>query len=186
MQSDCNQQNQIGLRQDCQVIEGLHQKPGISTNCNQPSPIAPRIHPSSRNACTIFCNSVQFRGLGQNCRFNAIPPQSCVDPPDRTQDCDRTPSGKPLAIHPVQSNPCRSRHDQTRLQLDCETTKDCNVIGRIALKLYGLQVNCSNYTSHSGIEASNPSNLLQSSCNPKSPYNPLQSRQNNWRKDIRN
>ena len=143
MQSDCNQQNQIGLRQDCQVIEGLHQNPGISTNCNQPSPIAPRIHPSSRNACTfaIPCNSEDWDRIADSM-------QSCFDPPARTQDRDRTPSGK-------QPRP-------PRLQLDCKTTKDCNVIGRIALKLHGLQVNRSNCTSHLVTRTNNPPNLLQS------------------------
>ena len=171
------------------MIKGLHQNPGISTNCNQPSPIAPRIglpqksvgDPPEVPQCRH--NLLQFRaiqrigtGLQIQCNPVSTRPTGLRIATERPRASHSRPS---FAIHPVQSNPGRSRHDQTRLQLDCETTKDCNVIGRIALKLYGLQVNCSNYTSHSGIEASNPSNLLQSSCNPKSPYNPLQSRQNN-------
>ena len=39
--SDCNRQNQLGLQQDCQVIEGLHQNLGKSPNCQKTSPIAP-------------------------------------------------------------------------------------------------------------------------------------------------
>ena len=111
-------------------------------------------------------NLLQFRaiqrigtGLQIQCNPVSTRPTGLRIATERPRASHSRPS---FAIHPVQSNPGRSRHDQTRLQLDCETTKDCNVIGRIALKLYGLQVNCSNYTSHSGIEASNPSNLLQS------------------------
>ena len=60
--SDCNRQNQIGLQQDCQVIEGLHQNLGKSPNCQKTSPIAPE-SASFRNRSGIHricCKSSDF------------------------------------------------------------------------------------------------------------------------------
>ena len=130
----------------------MHQNPGISTNCNQPAPIAPRIHPRSRNACTIFCNSVQFRGLGQDCRFDAILFRLARQDSGLRQNA----LGKARAGPLLQSIPA-----------EIDTTKlDCNWIAklqRIAILLVGLHQNCTDYR---GIETSNPSKLLDNHAIP--------------------
>ena len=172
MQSDCNQQNQIGLRQDCQVIEGLHQNPGISTNCNQPSPIAPRIglprksvgDPPEVPQC--LHNLLQFRAIqriGTELQIQCNPASILCRPARQDSGLRQNALGQARAgplLQSIPSNPIPAEIDTT--ELDCKTTKDCNVIGRIALKLHGLQVNRSNCTSHMVIGTSNPPNLLQS------------------------
>ena len=108
--SDCNRR-QIGLRKDCetgtdcQVIEGLHQDPCMSTNCNR--------------------NSVQSRGLQWDCRLNEIPLQS--------YRLSTNAFGNPIAIA-IQSNPDCNQLNQNRLRLDCKTTKDCYVIDQSQLE----------------------------------------------------
>ena len=77
------------------------------------------------------------------------------------------PRGQQITINPelalfFKPFQIAAQHNQTGLQLDCRTKKVCNVIGLIALRLHGLQVNCGNCKSHRGTEHSNPLNLLQS------------------------
>ena len=85
-------------------------------------------------------NLLQFRaiqriGTGLQIRCNPVStrPTGLRIATERPQESQSRPS---FAIHPG-----RNRHNQTRLQLDCKTTKDCNSIGRVASKLHGLQGN---------------------------------------------
>ena len=148
----------------------MHQNPRKFTNCEKTSPIAPEsasfhkrsgIHPKPWQ-CRH--NLLQSWGLWWNCRLKAIQLQPSFAPPHRplqsTQNC-LSFATHPRSRHNRPKNDL-NQHNQTGLQLDCRTTKDCNVIGRIALKWHGLQVNCGNCTSHRGIKTSIPSNLLQS------------------------
>ena len=114
------------------------------------------------NAGTIFCNPGDCGGIADSRQSNCNP-------------VSRHPTGHRIAIDPELAlfrNPFQiaaqpnltdsNQHNQTGSQLDCRTTKDCNAIDMIALRLHVLQVDCGNCTSHRGIKTSNPSNLLQS------------------------
>ena len=109
----------------------MHQNRGKSTNCKKTSPVAPRIgihsqsvrdqsavHPKPRQ-CRH--NLLQSWELWQNCIFQAIQSHPRFKPPQRPTDCNRP-----------------NQHNQTGSQLDCRTTKDCNAIDRIALRLQQL------------------------------------------------
>ena len=122
-------------------LKGFHQNPGKSTNCKKTATITPRIgilsqsvrHQSAIHPKPWQCrhNLLQSCGLWWNCRFKAIQLQSC------SIGSLLQPIPDPGTIDP-ESTP--QIHNQSRLQLDCETTEDCIVIGRIALKLHGLYV----------------------------------------------
>ena len=164
------------LQRIARGLKGLHQNHGKSTNCKKTAPFAPRIgilSQSVRDQSEIHPKSWQCRhnllqswGSWWNCRFKAIQLQPCFAPPQvtglqSTQNC-LSFATHPRSRHNRPKNDL-NQHNQTGLQLDCKTKKDCKAIGWIVLKLHGLQVNCSNCTSHRGIRTGNPLNLLQSS-----------------------
>ena len=97
-------------------------------------------------------NLLQSWGLWWNCRFQAIQPQGPTD-------CNQQ-SGLALfcSSSQIAAQSTQNQLHQTGSQLDCRTTKDCKAIGRIALKLHGLQVDCNNCVPRRGIDQqqSNP------------------------------
>ena len=86
-------------------------------------------------------NLLQSCRLWRDCRFKAILTQS-------NQSCH---------------NPESPRY-HIKMQCDCRTTKDCDVIERIASTLHELQENCGNSPSRRGIN-SNP-NQFSTDYNP--------------------
>ena len=97
-------------------------------------------------------NILKSWGLWWNCRFQAIQPQGPTD-------CNQQ-SGLALfcSSSQIAAQSTQNQLHQTGSQLDCRTTKDCKAIGRIALKLHGLQVDCNNCVPRRGIDQqqSNP------------------------------
>ena len=106
---------------------------GQGSECNPPKTVA------------MPAQSFAILGIVAKLHIPGDPIASRSKPPQRPTDCNRP-----------------NQHNQTGSQSDCRTTKDCNAIDMIALRLHVLQVDCGNCTSHRGIKTSNPSNLLQS------------------------
>ena len=162
-----NREGLPGDQKDCTKILGniqiARKRPRLPQN-RHPFAIGQGVQSTQNrgNAGTIFfnpgnCGEIAYsRRSSRNSVSNHPRGQrSAIDP---ELALFRNPSQ--IAAQPTKTD--SNQHNQTGSQLDCRTTKDCNVIGRIALKWHGLQVNCGNCTSHRGIKTSIPSNLLQS------------------------
>ena len=98
-------------------------------------------HPG--NASTILCNPWDCGGIADSRQSNCNPVQSdlfCSPSQIPERSTQNRPRKSTITTTPRNANSDPNQHNQTRLQLDCETTEDCIVIGRIALKLHGLYV----------------------------------------------
>ena len=142
------------LKQFIRIASGLQplaiNRPRIAPNRNQtgthPNWTGAQSTQNSRTAILTAIFTIELNcdniwkswGLWWNCRFQAIQPQVPTD-------CNQQ-SRLALFCNPSQivAQSTQKRLHQTGSQLDCRTTKDCNAIARIALKLHGLQVNCGN------------------------------------------
>ena len=142
------------LKQFRWIASGLQplaiNRPRIAPNRNQtgthPNWTGAQSTQNSRTAILTAIFTIQLNcdniwkswGLWWNCRFQAIQPQVPTD-------CNQQ-SRLALFCNPSQivAQSTQKRLHQTGSQLDCRTTKDCNAIARIALKLRGLQVDCNN------------------------------------------
>ena len=127
---DHNLHNRIELRRDCEIAK----------NCQGAERIAPKsriIHNPrpDQSDFQAICTSIAMQ-IHNRITINAIRLQSTKLNWIATERPRESQSRPSFAIHPG-----RNRHNQTRLQLDCKTTKDCNSIGRVASKLHGLQGN---------------------------------------------
>ena len=84
---------------------------------------------------------LQIQGNPTAAQFGATPQATGLQ---STQNC-LSFATHPRSRHNRPKNDL-NQHNQTGLQLDCKTKKDCKAIGWIALKLHRFQVNCSNCT----------------------------------------
>ena len=183
--SDRNRQYQIELRWDCKTMQDRKDIERIATkswvihklqtnvpNCSRIGLILQSmvdqstIHQNQSNAGTIFCNRVDCRVIADSrqshCNHVGTCHNSIFHPTVPTNHCQiRTQSNQ--SCHNPES-PCY----QIEMQWDLKTTKDCNVIDRIAKELHRLQADCSNRPPRRGID-SNPNlfgKFQDQSCNP--------------------
>ena len=135
-----------GIAKLCRIatrLKRLHQNPGQSTNCKQMSPIAPesvsycnqsgvraQSTRNQSNAGTIFCNHVDCGGIAGSMQSHCNPVATCHNsifrPMAPTNQC-LIPTQTIRSCHNHES-PCH----QIEMQWDCKSTKDCDLIDKIA------------------------------------------------------
>ena len=137
-------------------LKGLHQNPGKSTNCKRTFPIAPesasfrnRNQGSERNPPkteAMPAQSFAILGIVVELQIPGDPIAILFQATPEATGLQSTQNLPYFATHLSSSSRIdpkndSNQHNQTGSQLDCRSTKDCNVIGRIALKLYGFHTN---------------------------------------------
>ena len=134
----------------------MHQNPGKSTNCKRTFPIAPesasfrnRNQGSERNppeTVAMPAQSFAILGIVVELQIPGDPIAILFQATPMATGLQSTQNLPYFATHLSSSSRIdpkndSNQHNQTGSQLNCRSTKDCNVIGRIALKLYGFHTN---------------------------------------------